>query len=105
MENETVKRITRIKAIKHNIDPAIVIDILMAGFQEANKKMVPVLKAVDTLWFDAKDAGACMFCDANLHENAMGKHQMLEGDPCPIQLVHDFLKASEGHLPPRGTNE
>ena len=56
-----------------------------------------VLKRVDEiLWFDpSSQEGACMLCDANLHENAMGKHQQLNGEPCPVQMIHDALKRAD----------
>lgn len=56
-----------------------------------------VLKRVnEKLWFDpSSQEGACMLCDANLHENAMGKHQQLNGEPCPVQMIHDALKRAD----------
>jgi len=48
------------------------------------------------LWFDANQGGACMYCEANLHENAMGSHNQLNGDTCPVQVAHDWLEKYGG---------
>lgn len=65
-------------------------DDVEAALKQARK----ALALVDKWWFDpAKEKCACSSCEANLHENCMGKHQQLDGAPCPIQVAHDTLRA------------
>ena len=54
-------------------------------------KLKAALEVCGEYWFDPKSEGACSVCDCNLHENALGKHQQLNGEPCPFQLAHDAL--------------
>lgn len=61
------------------------------------KGVVEALKISDSWWFDPdpkdREGGACSACDVNLHENCMGQHKQLDGDPCPFQASHDALTA------------
>lgn len=66
--------------------------------KEENEIMRNALNSVDKFWFDPSDysAGCCSMCDANLHENSIGVHQQLNGDPCPLQEVHEALEKVGG---------
>jgi hypothetical protein len=60
----------------------------------AEKHGIPAIKLTDeNLWFDPVERGACMGCEANLHDNCIGKHMQLDGDPCHIQIAHEALAA------------
>ena len=62
------------------------------NLQKQLAELEAALVLVDSFWFDPKDeSGACGSCDCNLHPNCMGKHQQLNGDPCPFQTAHDSL--------------
>lgn len=51
------------------------------------------LKVVDCYWFDpTNEEGACAICDCNLHENVMGKHGQINGDPCAFDIAHKALE-------------
>jgi hypothetical protein len=61
----------------------------------AAQRMEEALRLVDKkMWFSAADKNqrfACSACDVNLHPNCQGVHRQLNGDPCPIQALHDAL--------------
>lgn len=50
------------------------------------------------VYYDASEAGACLYCEANLHANAVGRHAQLNGDPCPVETLNKALRAYRASL-------
>lgn len=54
---------------------------------------IEALKRIDKYWFDpAVKNNACGLCDANMHENLMGKHGSVGGGECELQIAHEALE-------------
>lgn len=69
---------------------------MIAELRRYAEKFAQMHELVATrLWFDAsiKGSGCCMYCEANMHDNCMGFHAQLNGDPCPIQILYDETKS------------
>ncbi len=85
-------------------------DHYLAGLEQSSEeihKLRAVAEAASEFeqrtWFDPKEKSACMFCDANLHENCMEVHVQLNGEPCPAQVLHDSLAAWRSGTEPEGS--
>lgn len=62
-------------------------------FEKLERLLIVVKEISVHTWFNAASpkAGACLLCDANLHQNCEGIHAQLDGAPCPVQQLHDVL--------------
>jgi len=55
---------------------------------EALKIAREAFNEVAKYWFDpATEEGACAICDCNMHENVMGKHGQINGEPCAFEIA------------------
>ena len=99
---------TRKISIDNFMETRKITDNNISDLQQRLDKAVDLLKELDeSQWYDAaeKCAGACMMCDANLHPNCMGKHQQLNGEPCIVQSIHDFLADLSGSATALNTSQ